>query len=137
MNLTVNGVPRKVSFLPTLNYLPGENGSKYETRDEAVQEALERRGGFGSIFWIDEDESEQERNDSAERPSMAAGNAESVQPGMAGGATRDLETVKVMSMADAKAWLVDNKGWQPKSRITKRGLIEAAEEYGVNLEIGE
>lgn len=110
-----------VRFTAELGYNPFQRGSYYKTSSENVQRALEESGNFNSLYYLDEEET-------------AKLNAEEMQPEVEKVEKKKLTVVQVSSLADAKAWLQDNKGWNPKTRVSSKRLVEAAEEYGVKFE---
>ncbi len=124
LNLFINGRNFRVSFHPVSNYVAGQGGSELTTDNESLQRALEENGNFGRLYWLKAEDgrlvTKVEKKEEAK--------AEAPKP------KKELQSVKVASVADAKTWLMDNKGWEPKSRITKKGIIEVAASYGIVFE---
>ena len=124
LGVYAHGRNMRAEFAPVSNY-DGMGGSIYITEDEEVQEALEKRADYGQLFVLVDNKSWDEQKDGASDAECQT--QDTVKE-------RELKTVKVESIADAKIWLMDNCGWKPASRVTKKGLTEAAEAYGVVFE---
>ena len=127
LNLFINGRNFRVMFHPVSNYVAGQGGSELTTDNPSLQKALEENGNFGRLYWLKADdgtlvkELPESKNEAqaAEEPSLAE---------------KPLEVVRVTSIADAKMWLMDHKGWTPKNKVTTKGIIEAARGYGIRFD---
>lgn len=127
LNLFINGINYRVSFHPVSNYVAGQGGSELTTSNESLQKALEENGNFGRLYWLKDPDgnlvkSLDEKKIKAKEEAKKAEEA------------RNLKVVKVANLPDAKTWLQDNKGWTPKNRITKKGILEVAASYGIAFE---
>lgn len=120
LGVYAHGTTIRAEFTPVSNY-DGRGGSIFSTDDEEIQQAMESRADFGTLFVEVDNKSWDEHND--EEP--AAESTEQV---------REMKNVKVESIADAKIWLIDNCGWKPSSRVTKKSLVEAADSYCIVFE---
>lgn len=128
LGVYAHGMTERVEFAPLSNY-DGRGGSIYTTDDEEIQTALENRADFGQMFVLVDNRSYEELNAMGE-PSHTGEQYHNVEPSHTDD-ERELRHVKVESIADAKIWLIDNCGWKPANRITKKGLVEAADTYGI------
>jgi hypothetical protein len=124
LNLFINGNNYRVTFHPVSNYVAGQGGSELTTDNPSLQRALEENGNFGRLYWLKaEDGSLVKELPNVEGETPAKPEDE-----------KPLDVVKVASIADAKTWLMDHKGWTPKSRVTTKGIVEAARSYGIVFE---
>lgn len=90
----------------------------YTTSNELIQEALEKNARFNNTYYL---ESEYDNSKTVEEK------LEEEKPKV------ELQEVSVASLADAKTWLQENKGWEPKNRVTKKILVDAAYNFGVKF----
>lgn len=123
ITLYINGVSVPINFSPVSNYRAGQGGSEFITDNKIIQEALEASGYFGTTYFLETPEGD-----------LVTKIEEEIDMNKAAEPEKQLEVIKVDSLASAKSWLMDNKGWSPKSRVTKKLLAEVAADYGVAFE---
>lgn len=123
LTLYINGMNVPINFTPVSNYRAGNGGSEFKTDNKIIQDALEASGYFGTTFFLETAEGDLVTKIEEELEQQKPAEPE-----------KELEIIKVDSLATAKAWLMDNKGWEPKSRVTKKLLTEVAADYGIAFE---
>ena len=120
ISLVVGGRPVRVSFYPVSNYEAGRGGSEFKTGNVDLQKAIESNAKFGSVFFILDKNGDLVTKVDEEEVQTETESAEDKK-----------EVVNVTSLADAKNWLAENKGWEPTGRPRKKDIIEVAAAYGV------
>lgn len=117
LKMPINGIDVDIKFTPVSNYEAGGRGSKYVTDNEYIQYALENCGYFGSTYVLESTEAQIKYVEKKE---------EEVK--------KDLKTISVSGLEDAKAYLKDHFDWKPTSRPTKASVEKVAEAFGIKFE---
>lgn len=121
--MLVDGQVRRISFSPVSNYVAGQGGSEFTTANESLQKAIESQYEFGRIFYLKDSNGELVTELPEEDNAEDTIEVEDTR-----------EHIKVASINDAKLWLIDNKGWEPKGRLTKRAIQDVAASYNIVFE---
>ena len=130
-NLTVliDGRPRRVSFTPVTMYGGSRDSgcnSRFETTDTAMQKALEETRLYNKKYFVVFEETIDEPKNEGSQTEAETSNEKT--------ADIDADTIKVSSPGDARDYLHEHYGIEPKSVWRKADLLKKAEELGIVFE---